>query len=580
MKTDKKSSFFVNIKKTWKYIKSGKWSLVGYLIVSMLEAISSAIFPLIEARIILQITDGLIEQLVLTGVAVFLLEIVLQTVYISKSHFYNNIYDMVNVNLQTAIAKETLKLEIKEIDKESSGVFIDRLNRDTGDISGVFMEYTYWLSVIISNVGVLVAMFLLNKYMFLFAIYSSLASFFINKKGLAKQYEFRKSARVLHEKKTGLTSELVRGIRDIKVLNAKETLLKETTKKIKETVEEERKMRKVQFKYDYISGIVRVTNECGFLLLGCFLFTKGLLTLPVFLITYNYQWKVQNLLRGVAQIMEFNKKFTLAADRIFEIIEDERFAKEKFGNLTVEKLDGHIEFKDVVFGYDKDRPVLDKMNFSIRPNEKVAFVGKSGAGKTTIFSLITKLYNIDSGDILLDGHSIASLDEASIRDNMSIITQNPYIFNFSIKENLLLAKEDASMEELREACKMACIDEYIMSLPEQYDTLIGENGIILSGGQKQRLAIARALLMKTEIILFDEATSALDNETQGEIQQAIENLQGEYTILIVAHRLSTVIDADEIFVVDEGKILDSGTHKQLLKKCPFYKALYEKDLDV
>jgi ABC-type multidrug transport system fused ATPase/permease subunit len=160
---------------------------------------------------------------------------------------------------------------------------------------------------------------------------------------------------------------------------------------------------------------------------------------------------------------------------------------------------------------------------------------------------------------------------------MSIITQNPYIFNFSIKDNLLLAKEDATMKEIRNACKLACIDDYIMTLPDKYDTILGENGVILSGGQKQRLAIARALLMKTEIILFDEATSALDNETQSKIQEAINNLKGEYTILIVAHRLTSVIDCDRIFVVDDGKIIDQGTHKELMKKSSFYKNLYNKE---
>jgi len=218
------------------------------------------------------------------------------------------------------------------------------------------------------------------------------------------------------------------------------------------------------------------------------------------------------------------------------------------------------------------------MNFEIKPNEKVAFVGKSGAGKTTIFSLITKLYSLNEGKILLDGYNIDDLTCDSLRNNMSIITQNPYIFNLTVKENLLLAKENASMKEIRTACKMACIDDFIMTLSDKYDTMLGENGIILSGGQKQRLAIARALLMKTEIILFDEATSALDNETQESINQAIENLKGEYTILIIAHRLSTVIDCDKIFVVDKGKITDSGSHKELLKNSNSYKSLYEKDL--
>ena len=218
------------------------------------------------------------------------------------------------------------------------------------------------------------------------------------------------------------------------------------------------------------------------------------------------------------------------------------------------------------------------MSFEVKPNERVAFVGKSGTGKTTIFNLITKLYTSDSGHILLDGNDINELTCSTIRNNMSIITQNPYIFNFSIKDNLLLAKENASMKEIRKACKLACIDDFIMSLPEKYETKVGENGVILSGGQKQRIAIARALLMKTEIILFDEATSALDNETQSQIQEAINNLKGEYTILIVAHRLSTVIDSDRIFVVSHGKIIDNGTHKELLKRCDIYKNLYNKDL--
>ena len=283
---------------------------------------------------------------------------------------------------------------------------------------------------------------------------------------------------------------------------------------------------------------------------------------------------------AVSYLLDYTKQFEISSIRVFEIIDNQKFKKEQFGKTKVKSIDGHIRFNNVEFGYNDNEEIINNMNFEIKPNQKVAFVGKSGVGKTTIFSLITRLYTIDKGEILIDGYNIKDLTCDSLRNNMSIITQNPYIFNFSIKDNLLLSKEDATMEEIREACKLACIDDYIMSLPNQYDTMLGENGVILSGGQKQRLAIARALLMKTEIILFDEATSALDNETQSKIQDAIDNLKGEYTILIVAHRLSTVIDCDKIFVVDDGKIIDSGTHKELLQNCDFYKNLYEKDLNV
>ncbi len=580
MEKKNKSNFFKNIKKTWRYIKESKANLIGYVCVSILEAIIDAIFPLIEAKVILNITNELISQLILSAFAVFILELVLYIMFYLKGFFYQKIYQKTLINLQVAVARETLKLKIKEIDSASSGVFIDRLNKDTQEISELFMEYAYWISYVLSNVGVLVAIFILSKYLFIYALMIAIIHFLINKKRLNKQYQVQKNLKKIQEKKTGLTGELVRGIRDIKVLNASQTILNQTTNKIVEASKEEIKIQNIRRIYQYLENNIHAISDFLFILIGCLLYHKALLTIPTFVIIYNYQPKIKNLLMGVSQILEYNKKFVVSADRIYEIIENKKFQKEKFGTKSIKKLTGHIQFQNVVFQYNDKQTIIDGMDFEIKPNEKVAFVGKSGVGKTTIFNLITKLYSASSGKILLDGYDINDLNCDSIRDNMSIITQNPYIFNFSIKDNLLLAKENATMEEVREACKMACIDDFIMSLENQYETMVGENGVILSGGQKQRLAIARALLMKTEIILFDEATSALDNETQSEIEKAIENLKGEYTILLVAHRLSTVIDSDRIFVVNNGKIIDSGSHKELLKKCNFYKNLYEKDLNI
>ena len=218
------------------------------------------------------------------------------------------------------------------------------------------------------------------------------------------------------------------------------------------------------------------------------------------------------------------------------------------------------------------------MNFKIKANSTVAFGGKSGSGKTTVFNLLCKMYNIESGTITIDGIDINDLDKDSIRGNITIISQNPYIFNMSIRDNLRLVKENLTDEEMKKACKTACLEEFIKSLPDGYDTIIGEGGINLSGGERQRLAIARALIQKTEIILFDEATSALDNETQANIKKAIDNMKNEYTILIIAHRLSTVIDCDRILFLDEGKIKAEGTHQELLNSCKNYQNLYESEL--
>lgn len=571
-------SFIKNVKKTWTYIKDCKSNLIGYGMVSIVEGIIGVILPIYSAKIILNITSGVMEQLLVSAFFVFGIDIILYTMNYLKGLLFQKIYQATLIRLQVAVARETLKLEVKEIDQASSGLFIDRLNRDTQDISSMFMEYTYWISYVISNIGVLIAIVILNRYLFLYSVIISLILFFINKVRLKKQYEIQRNLKKLQEKKTGLTSELVRGIRDIKVLNASDAILKKTSDKITETSNEEVKMLNIRRGYQYLENNARAISDFIFLLLGCFLYKNQLLTIPVFVIIYNYQSKVKNLLLGIVQLLEYNKKFVVASERVFEIIGNEKFKKERFGTKHVKKMTGFIQFDKVQFGYNEDSPIINQMSFEIAPNETVAFVGKSGAGKTTVFQLLSHLYTTNFGKISLDGIDINELDEESIRNNMSIITQNPYIFNFSIKDNLLLAKEDATMEEIRESCKMACIDEFIMSLPNQYDTMIGENGMVLSGGQRQRLAIARALLLKTEIILFDEATSALDNETQSQIQEAIQNMKGEYTILIIAHRLSTIVHSNKIIVIEDGTVKAVGTHKELLQSCEFYRTLYDKDI--
>ena len=318
--------------------------------------------------------------------------------------------------------------------------------------------------------------------------------------------------------------------------------------------------------------------DIGMIFLLVFMIVNKELNIPNSLVIHNYMGGVTSIVYYFSMLITSVKDFNLSCNRIFSIINGCEFTKEKFGTKHIDKVEGNFEFKNVTFSYKENEIILKDISFSVNKNETVAFVGKSGAGKSTIFSLLCKMYDNYEGVITIDGIDIKELDKDTIRGNITIISQNPYIFNLSIKDNLRLVKKNVTLEEIKEACKLACLDEFIESLPDKYDTLIGEGGVNLSGGQRQRLAIARALVQKTEIILFDEATSALDNETQRQIQKSIDNMKKDYTILIIAHRLSTVINSDRILFLNNGKIEDVGTHKELLKKNKEYKKLYEAEL--
>lgn len=380
------------------------------------------------------------------------------------------------------------------------------------------------------------------------------------------------------EKTNSLIGELVRGIRDIKMLYAKESFVEEIDKNIDHLTDSQFAFRNTEINYNCIIDIVYDFGEILLILLFITLMSHNYLSVASALVLYNYRSRVfDNLMKNVGDLLQEVKGFNLSCDRVFSILDNSEFKKEIFGKEHIEKIKGNFEFKNVHFGYNNNE-VLKGMSFKVNTNETIAFVGKSGAGKTTIFSLLCKLYEIKSGNIFLDGKDINTLDESSIRNNITIISQNPYIFNMSIRDNLKLVKKDVTDKEINEACKLACLDEFIKTLPDGYDTVVGEGGVTLSGGQRQRLAIARAFIQDTKIILFDEATSALDNETQGYIQQAINNMKDKYTILIIAHRLSTIVNSDRILLVEEGRIIDTGTHKDLLSKNRIYKKLYEKEI--
>lgn len=275
-------------------------------------------------------------------------------------------------------------------------------------------------------------------------------------------------------------------------------------------------------------------------------------------------------LSALARLAEDIQVSKACGNRVLELLDTESEIKEEDDAKDIPTCSGDVRFDNVVFGYSGDSKVLDGISFDVKPGKMLALVGATGVGKTTIVSLLERFYDPQSGKITIDGHDIRHATLSSLRRNISIVLQDVFLFNGTVYENIAYGAENATEEEVYAAAKTACADEFIREMPEGYMTKIGERGVRLSGGQKQRIAIARAVLRKTPILVLDEATSAVDNETEAQIQKAIENLSGSHTLIVIAHRLTTIMKADDIIVLRDGKIAEEGTHDELMKKGGIY----------
>ncbi|MCK4833575.1 MAG: ABC transporter ATP-binding protein/permease, partial [Gammaproteobacteria bacterium] len=269
-------------------------------------------------------------------------------------------------------------------------------------------------------------------------------------------------------------------------------------------------------------------------------------------------------------------KYSLAdMDMMLKLLDTKVEVKDVENAEALKVTDGVIRFDDVSFDYNKDRKILDKVSFDIPHGHKVAVVGPSGAGKSTLARLLFRFYDVDSGSISIDGQNINAVSQASLRDNIGIVPQDTVLFNYTIDHNIRYAKLDATDEEIQQAAKHANIHDFIISLPDGYQTVVGERGLKLSGGEKQRIAIARVILKNPRILVFDEATSSLDSHSEQLILESLKEVAEKHTTLVIAHRLSTIIDADNIIVLDKGKVVEQGTHQQLLEKRGLYAHLWK-----
>ena len=574
----KKVSIWKYVKKCYPYFKREKKALIILIIISLIISIFNSFGPALMAKVLDYATSSRLD--VALKYLLFVVGLALVIDFFDKIVFirnYTKIQESITNNIKKDVISSYFEIDNKELLKTSSGIFLTRITSDPDNIINAFDAVRGNFTKILSNIFVFIYIFHINFVLGIITIIGTISVYLVEKSAMDKWNAYRKRRNKLRDRNTTIINEGLKGTHDIKLLNIVEHFKNKVRGNLDELCNDTVGSIKVDSGYVFLRTVVVYIFTTILIVLSIYFVKFDVIKVSSLIAIFMYKDRLFTSILYLAWTERQLKEFALSAERIFEVIDHSKFKLEHYGNKRVNELSGKIEFKNVYFKYEKDS-VLKGVSFNIEPKDTVAVVGKSGSGKTTIVNLISKIYEVDKGSILLDGNNINDLDKYSIRNNISVISQKPYLFNMTIKENLLLVSPNASQKQIENVCKICELHDYIMSLPKKYNTLVGEGGVTLSGGECQRVAIARALLMKTNIILFDEATSALDNETQENIQKAINNISSEYTMIIIAHRLSTIKNCNKIIVIDDGKVSGIGTHNELYKNNDIYKSLYEKEL--
>lgn len=565
-----------NFKILWHYLKDDKLKLVLYLLLVIITYIPSIVSAVLWGYALEHLTNMDFKMFLIYLVIWESIHILCYSILaIPRDYLYNYLEIKFSKNVLKDLYHKMTELPAIAYEEIGVGEFINRMVTDPDRVMELLARLIRMTCRSIVVVIVFVIAFKTSLILGLEITIFAIAMGFISAKFFPKIKKTQEAIKKQSDLYVKTATENLTGIREIKALGIKKNIENRMYSNFDNLFKENKKIKIYENIYYNLNSFVYFLLQFIILLTCGYLFIKGNLSLALFIVIESYIWRIDDVVESLSDFGINYNKVSVSLKRIDEIVNNRLYEDEKFGDKKLENVKGIIEFKDVRFRYKKDEDeTLKGLNLVLEPNKKIAVIGRSGNGKTTIFNLLLRYFDVTEGEILLDGININDLSEKSLRDNISIIRQNPFLFNISIFENFKIVKENVTLEEVRDVCKKAYIDDYIMSLPDKYETIIGEGGVNLSGGQKQRIAIARTLLLNTKIILFDEATSALDNESQEYIKMTIDNLINDHTIIIVAHRLSTIVDSDVIHVIDKGQLVSSGTHKKLLDECCIYRGLY------
>ena len=572
--------------------------LVNYkipIIIVMIFAIGSTIFTIVGPKILgnatTEIFNGLVSKLSGgTGIdfgKVGQIALTLLGLYVISALFsfvqrflMTNVAQKITYKLRNDIAIKINKLPMKYFDKKTNGEVLSII---TNDIDTLSMNLNQSITEIITSVctiiGILVMMFSISWQMTLISlvilpIAGILVTFIVKK---SQKYFTRQQDYLGHV--NGQVEEIYGGLNIVKVFNAEEKV----TKDFEQANDE---LYHSGWKSQFLSGlmhpVMNFISNVGYVAVavaGGYLAINGTITVGNIQSFIQYNKQFTQPINQLAQISNMLQAMMAAAERIFEFLEEPEEEITAKGNIDTSKLKGNVEFKHVKFGYDPEKTIIKDFNAKVQEGQKIAIVGPTGAGKTTMVKLLMRFYDVTDGEIDVDGHNVKDFDRGELRKMFGMVLQDTWLFGGTVKENIKYGNEDATDTEVIEAAKAAHVHHFIKTLPNGYNSLINEESTNISAGQKQLLTIARVILADPKILILDEATSSIDTRTEIQIQSAMDNLMKGRTSFIIAHRLSTIKNADLILVMNHGDIVEQGTHDELLAKNGFYADLYNSQFE-
>lgn len=586
-KEDKKDiNFSRTMKRLLDYTRGDKINIIMVFIFSIVSTIFAIVGPKIMGKATTEIFNGLVSKIKDGGQGInfnniLKIVVILAVLYIVsalfsyvQSYIMSGVAQRISYRLREEISQKINRLPMAYFDKNSKGDIISRVTNDVDTLSQTMNQsLMQMITSIVTVVGVFIMMLSINFWMTLAALIVLPLTMLVLSLIIRKSQVFFKQQQKYLGDINGKIEETFSGQNIVRGYNGEKF-------EINEFDSINRYLYDTGWKSQFLSSIMMpIMNFVGNLgyvivsILGGYMAINGKIAVGDIQAFIQYMRSFTQPLNQIAQIMNLLQSTAAAADRIFEFLDEDEIDLSKKDVLEKE-VEGNISFDHVRFGYDSDNIIIDDFSLDVRAGQKIAIVGPTGAGKTTLVKLLMRFYKLNSGKISIDGVDIDTLDLENYRKNFAMVLQDTWLFSGTIMENLKYGKLDASDEEVYRATKAAHVDRFIMTQKQGYDTILTEDSKNISQGQKQLLTIARAILSNPKILILDEATSSVDTRTEVLIQQAMDNLIKDRTSFIIAHRLSTIRDADLILVLNEGDIVEQGSHEELLTKNGFYSSLY------